>query len=58
MLNSDRFVDLPPLQVYATLLDEGVYLCSVSTMYRVLAASTQVRERRRLARHPARRARS
>ena len=36
------------------LLDEGVYLCSISTMYRVLAANRQVRERRRLARHPAR----
>lgn len=54
MLTSPRFVDLAPLQVYAQLLDEGVYLCSVSTMYRVLADNRQVRERRRLARHPAR----
>jgi putative transposase len=54
MLTSPRFVDLAPLQVYAQLLDEGVYLCSVSTMYRVLADNKQVRERRRLARHPAR----
>lgn len=53
VLNSDRFVDLAPLQVYAQLLDEGIYLCSVSTMYRVLAANRQVKERRRLARHPA-----
>lgn len=52
-LTSDRFVDLAPLQIYAQLLDEGVYLCSVSTMYRVLAENGQVRERRRLARHPA-----
>ncbi len=52
-LNSDRFVDLAPLQVYAQLLDEGTYLCSVSTMYRVLAEHSQVKERRRLARHPA-----
>ena len=35
MLTSDRFVDLAPLQIYAQLLDEGRYLCSVSTMYRV-----------------------
>jgi putative transposase len=53
MLDSDRFVDLAPLQVYAQLLDEGVYLCSVSTMYRVLRDNTQVKERRRVARHPA-----
>ena len=54
VLTSPRFVDLAPLQIYAQLLDEGVYLCSVSTMYRVLAGNQQVRERRRLARHPAR----
>ena len=54
VLNSPRFVDQPPLQVYAQLLDEGTYLCSVSTMYRVLGEHRQVRERRRLARHPAR----
>jgi putative transposase len=52
VLTSDRFVDLAPLQIYAQLLDEGVYLCSVSTMYRVLAENTLVAERRRLARHP------
>ena len=54
VLNSDEFVDQPPLQVYATLLARGRYLCSVSTMYRILAEHQQVRERRRLARHPAR----
>ena len=58
VLTSDRFVDLAPLQIYAQLLDEGVYLCSVSTMYRVLRENTLVAERRRLARHPARCARS
>lgn len=52
-LTSERFVDLAPLQIYAQLLDEGTYLCSVSTMYRVLAENTLVKERRRLARHPA-----
>jgi len=53
VLTSTRFVDLAPLQIYAQLLDEGLYLCSVSTMYRILTASRQVKERRRLARHPA-----
>ena len=53
VLGSDRFVDLAPLQIYAQLLDEGTYLCSVSTMYRVLREHRQVNERRRLARHPA-----
>ena len=53
VLTSDRFVDLAPLQIYAQLLDEGLYLCSVSTMYRVLGEHTLVAERRRLARHPA-----
>jgi putative transposase len=52
VLTSDRFVDLAPLQIYAQLLDEGIYLCSVSTMYRVLGENTLVAERRRLARHP------
>lgn len=52
-LTSERFVDLAPLQIYAQLLDEGVYLCSVATMYRVLRENRQVKERRRLARHPA-----
>src|SRR5690625_2471575 len=53
-LNSDEFVDTTPTQVYATLLDRGVYLCSVATMYRILRANAQVAERRRQARHPAR----
>jgi transposase InsO family protein len=53
VLTSDRFVDLAPLQIYAQLLDEGLYLCSVSTMYRVLSENTLVAERRRQARHPA-----
>lgn len=51
VLNSEEFVDQPPLQVYATLLERGEYLCSVSTMYRILAEHDQVKERRRLARH-------
>jgi putative transposase len=52
LLNSERFVDLAPREVYATLLDEGHYLCSVSTMYRLLAGEGQVRERRDQLRHP------
>jgi putative transposase len=51
-LNSERFVDQAPREVYATLLDEGSYLCSVRTMYRILAAAQQVRERRNQLRHP------
>lgn len=43
VLNSPRFVDMAPLQIYAQLLDEGVYLCSVSTMYRVLRENMQVK---------------
>src|SRR6266511_953416 len=45
-LHAPRFVDLAPGEVYATLLDEGRYLCSERTMYRVLAAHAEVRERR------------
>jgi putative transposase len=54
VLNSEQFVDRTPLQIYATLLDEGRYLCSVSSMYRILADHAQVKDRRRQARHPAR----
>ncbi|WP_417562256.1 IS3 family transposase [Microbacterium sp.] len=54
VLNSDEFVDKPPLQVYAILLERGQYVASVSTMYRVLAENRQLRERRRLATHPPR----
>ncbi|WP_104176404.1 IS3 family transposase [Cryobacterium sp. Y50] len=54
VVNSTPFVDLPPIQIYAQLLDAGTYLCSISTMYRVLNENQQVKDRRRLARHPAR----
>ena len=54
VLNSDRFVDTTPIEVFATLLDEGVYLASIATFYRVLRENRQVKERRRQARHPAR----
>jgi len=52
LLDSDRFADKAPRQVYAALLDEGEYRCSVSTMYRILAAEDQVRERRHQRRLP------
>ena len=52
VLNGPRFVDLAPAEIYATLLDEGRYLCSERTMYRVLAAHAEVRERRAQLRHP------
>lgn len=54
VLNRDEFVDKPPLQVYAILLERGQYLASVSTMYRVLHDNRQVKERRRQASHPPR----
>lgn len=50
-LHEPRFVDLAPAEVYATLLDEGTYLCSERTMYRVLAENGEVRERRDISRH-------
>jgi putative transposase len=53
VLNSDEHVDEAPATVYAKLLDAGVYLASISTMYRVLRAHDEVRERRRQATHPA-----
>jgi len=52
LLNSDRFADLPPAEVYATLLDKGKYVCSIRTMYRILHEQAAVRERRRQLRHP------
>jgi transposase InsO family protein len=54
VLDSDRFLDKAPAQVWAVLLDEGIYLGSVSTFYRVLRSGRQVRERRAQATHPAR----
>jgi putative transposase len=52
VLHEDRFVDKPPGQIYAALLDEGRYLCSVSTMYRILNANGEVKERRNQLSHP------
>ena len=53
VLNSERFQDQSPRQVYATLLDEDEYLCHWRTMYRVLEEHEEVRERRNQLRHPA-----
>jgi len=52
ILHSERFIDAAPPTVYATLLDEGRYLASISTFYRILHAVDEVRERRRIAVHP------
>ena len=52
VLHSERFVDQSPAEVHATLLEEQTYLCAPRTMYRVLAAAKEVRERRAQARHP------
>jgi len=52
VLHEPRFVDRSPAQVYAHLLDEGRYLCSPRTMYRVLASTRSSRERRDILRHP------
>ncbi len=53
VLHSERFVDVSPEETYATLLDEGTYLCSTRTMYRILAAHHGgVRERRDQLTHP------
>ena len=51
-LDSGRFADQAPREVYATLLDEGCYLCSVPSMYRILRQNGEVRERRGQLRHP------
>jgi putative transposase len=52
LLRTPRFVDLAPAEIYATLLDEGVYHCSIRTLYRILAENGEVRERRDQLRHP------
>ena len=52
-LHSERFADQAPHQVHAALMDEGIYLCSPRTMYRLLEKDGEVRERRDQLRHPA-----
>jgi putative transposase len=51
-LRSERFADKAPAQVHATLLEEGVFLCSERTMYRILEENREVRERRAQLVHP------
>ena len=52
VLHEERFIDLAPAQVYARFLDDGKFLCSIRTMYRILEAQGEVRERRDQLRHP------
>jgi putative transposase len=52
VLHSERFCDRSPIEVHATLLEEGRYLCAPRTMYRILASNDEVRERRNQLRHP------
>lgn len=52
-LHAERFQDRSPAEVYSTLLDEGVYCCSIRTLYRILAEQGEVRERRDQLAHPA-----
>ena len=53
VLHEERFQDWAPAAVQATLLDEGNYLCSTRTMYRILEQEGETRERRDQAIHPA-----
>ena len=52
LLHAPRFADQAPAEIYASLLDEGVYHCSIRTMYRLLGQNGEVRERRAQLRHP------
>lgn len=52
ILHDPRFVDQPPQEIYNALLDEGTYLCSVRTMYRILKKHDEVKERRNQLIHP------
>jgi putative transposase len=52
VLHSERFQDKAPHEVYAALLDEGRYLCSIRTMYRILEKHSEVKERRNQLSHP------
>jgi len=52
ILHDERFIDQAPQEVYTALLDDGTYLCSVRTMYRILEENQEVRERRNQLRHP------
>ena len=51
-MREPRFVDQAPAEVYASLLDQGLYYCSIRTLYRILQEHGEVMERRRQLRHP------
>jgi len=51
-LHSQRFADKAPAEVYATLIDEGIYLCSMRTIHLILAENGELKERRNQLRHP------
>jgi putative transposase len=52
VLHSEEFMDKAPQEVYAAVLDQGQYLCSIRTMYRILEENEEARERRNQLRHP------
>lgn len=52
VLHEQRFMDVPPAQVHAALLDEARSRCSISTMYRILQEHQEVKERCNQRRHP------
>ena len=52
LLHAPHFADQAPAEIYASLLDRGVYHCSIRTMYRILHRHDEVRERRQQLRHP------
>jgi putative transposase len=52
ILHQPHFVNLAPAEIFATLIDQGIYHCSISTYYRILHANNEVRERRKQSRHP------
>jgi len=52
VMHSKHFVDMAPMEIYATLLDEGRYICSVRTLYRLLSEQGELGERRNQLRHP------
>ena len=52
LLHEPRFADQAPAEIYATLLDEGRYHCSIRTLYRILSRLGEGQERRRQRRHP------
>jgi putative transposase len=51
ILHSERFVDQAPQEIYSTLLDEGKYICSIRTIYRILTRNEETKERRNITRH-------